>query len=301
MSTRGDADNDSRCVGTAVNECIGAAPPAGRRLTNTCATSDDCNDNNASVFQWLTVRVDADGDSYCTGSAFQACSGNSPPAMLRLATSCQATDDCDDANASSFLVVSTRADPDADGYCTGTAASSCTNGAAPPGRRLTSMCQLESDCAENDATRFRVVSLRDDQDNDTWCVGQPTPTCIGNTIPQGKRMTSQCVMSGDDCKDNNVHANYRCVIPFGEGYLTSWATKQCGIGHPPSQSFSVTQVQGCPPGFLYFYGLTPTDTQYSGDQGGVCMAQAGTLLSMTCNNLVFGTFTCRIRGECIAN
>ncbi|MEW5740112.1 MAG: putative metal-binding motif-containing protein [Myxococcota bacterium] len=98
MQTRADADNDTYCAGATANECVGATAPTGRRFAANCNTPDDCNDANGGVFRLASVRIDADLDMWCTGTATTQCIGSSPPTGQRIAGSCQG-DDCRDSNA----------------------------------------------------------------------------------------------------------------------------------------------------------------------------------------------------------
>ena len=123
--TRADADADTYCVGRQVQTCVGASAPAGRRLSSSCAFTDDCNDTSAALFRVLSVRTDADGDQYCVGATTSQCTGNAPLAGTRLANQCLG-DDCRDSNAlatvSCFL-------PGA--YTTTSATKQCGFGFAP--------------------------------------------------------------------------------------------------------------------------------------------------------------------------
>ncbi len=97
--TSADADNDQHCSSApAIEQCIGANPAAGRRLTSTCLSSSDCNDNNNSQWQSSLFRDDQDGDTYCVGTPQNICYGNNEPAGKRGASACNATNDCNDNN-----------------------------------------------------------------------------------------------------------------------------------------------------------------------------------------------------------
>ena len=203
---------------------------------------DDCNDANASLFQSLTVRADADADSYCTGPSVVQCTGAVPSSGYRVASSCASTDDCNDGNANVFKVYPVRTDADGDGYC----------------------------------------------------VGAVTNQCAGNAPLAGTRLASSC-QAIDDCKDTNPNATSTCII--AGGYQTTSATKQCGIGFAPTEGKVVAVVQGCPVGFT----LTTSNTVYSGTAGGTCTVATPTSTTMSCASLVFGSFSCSIAGDCVAN
>ncbi|MBL8911792.1 MAG: hypothetical protein JNM17_13955, partial [Archangium sp.] len=62
-----------------------------------CLGLTDCNDNNAMQYRMASVRVDSDGDGYCTAApAVMQCIGNSAPSGYAL--TCNATTDCRDSN-----------------------------------------------------------------------------------------------------------------------------------------------------------------------------------------------------------
>jgi cysteine-rich repeat protein len=97
LDVRTDVDGDGRCTGMPRSECSASVPAVGSRLTASCSMgADDCNDMDATRFQTLMVRADADGDSYCTGPTVPQCAGALPATGTR--ASC-AGDDCLDTNS----------------------------------------------------------------------------------------------------------------------------------------------------------------------------------------------------------
>jgi hypothetical protein len=92
-----DADGDRRCVGPAVATCIGDLAPLGQRISADCL-GIDCADTNAALYQVLPLRTDGDGDGFCVGAATNQCVGAAAPGGQRLASACNATDDCKDTN-----------------------------------------------------------------------------------------------------------------------------------------------------------------------------------------------------------
>jgi hypothetical protein len=81
-SVRTDADNDTYCVGTATNQCIGDAPPAGQRLANNCA-GDDCRDSNP----YATTACVLSG-AYLTSSHGQTCPSGAQTSVLTVTNFC---------------------------------------------------------------------------------------------------------------------------------------------------------------------------------------------------------------------
>ncbi|MDP2276111.1 MAG: MopE-related protein [Archangium sp.] len=59
----------------------------------------DCNSSDPNKYVNSSVRVDADGDTYCIGAAFTQCGNGSGAPGTRLTTNCNATDDCKDSNS----------------------------------------------------------------------------------------------------------------------------------------------------------------------------------------------------------
>lgn len=292
--TRGDADFDGHCAGAPVMECIGATPPSGRVLETQCVSNDDCNDANATLNIYVNVRADADQDGFCVGASVTRCSETviPPSSGVRNITTCSATDDCNDANATQTTLRAVRTDADNDGYCTGATVNACQGPTVPAGVRMANSC-LGDDCADTNASAYRTVNLRNDADNDAFCEGTTTATCIGANVPAGKRMATSC--SGDDCKDDNPYATSPCSF---SGYRTTEATKSCGIGPPPSESFTVTPTTVCPTGF----SLNSYNAFYAGgDMGGTGTATSPTTMTLSCGALTFGTFRGVITGTCVAN
>jgi hypothetical protein len=105
-------------------------------------------------------------------------------------------------------------------------------------------CIAFSDCGQNDASKYRNVSLLTDADNDSWCTGVAATTCIGANPPSGRRIASTC--SGSDCSDTNAYANSTCFI--SEGYTTSYHGQTCPSANTPT-TYSVNMVTTCPVGF----------------------------------------------------
>ena len=88
-------------------------------------------------------------------------------------------------------------DTDGDGFGSGTATVSCSG--QPPGTATNN-----TDCAPNDAAKWRVSELLIDQDGDGYNNGFPrVSVCYGASIPSG--YTSGNI--GTDCDDVNIRVN----------------------------------------------------------------------------------------------
>ncbi|MBM4777209.1 MAG: hypothetical protein GQE15_05835 [Archangiaceae bacterium] len=289
LAARADADNDSRCVGATFQACVGLTLATGQRAPATCTGADDCNDSNPQLYQLLSTRADADGDSFCAGTAMNECSGAAVAAGRRLASACVG-DDCNDTNASLFTVSTFIVDADGDLRCSSAApVSQCAGNSAPPGLAFPFNCITQNDCNDADPTRYQLLSVRPDGDNDGYCFGPVTSQCSGATPPSGFRAPATCSPT-DDCRDTNALATSVCVI--SDGYRTSSATKAC-FGVPATETFTVSSTQICPLGFT----LGTLSTVRTAGTGS-CTAVSQTSLTMTCNGL--DGATCRISGACIA-
>lgn len=92
-------------------------------------------------------------------------------------------------------------DTDGDGFGTGTATVSCTG--QPPGTSI-----YDTDCAPNDASKWRTANVFTDQDLDGYNNGFPaTPLCYGSLLPAGYTT----VNIGTDCIDTNKNINSNAV------------------------------------------------------------------------------------------
>ena len=260
----------------------------------------DCDAANPNLYRLVPTRADADGDTYCVGSATTLCVGATAPAGRRFSSSCAVNDDCNDASAGLFQNLFVRIDADGDGYCVGGTSTQCAGTTPVAGTRLASSCSTSPDCLDSNANLFRNYDVRADADNDGYCAGIISTQCSGNAPPAGTRVSTFC--QGEDCRDSNPNATTACVLP--QAYRTASATKQCGFGFPASQSFSVAPVATCPVGFQHLFGFiggTSANFTAGPTSNEGCAATSDTSLSMTCNSLVFGSFDCQVVGDCVAN
>ncbi|MDP1826381.1 MAG: putative metal-binding motif-containing protein [Archangium sp.] len=204
-----DGDNDQYATAATTSQ---QCPDPSRAAVGYCPTSYvapsaslgiDCDVNSPTLFRLVSTRSDADSDTFCAGTATTECVGANAPSGRRFATSCAATDDCDDANASLFRFFLVRADSDADGYCTGASTYQCAGNAPLVGTREWTTCQVNDDCNDMSAAVWVNVATRADADGDSFCVGVSAATCIGSSAPAGRRLTGQCTAAPDDCNDAN--------------------------------------------------------------------------------------------------
>lgn len=281
------------CMGGGVGCSVTAAAP----VAETCDGID--NDCNGTIDNGVTITCypDGDNDGYATNTtstqqcpaAGRAAFGNCPAGFV--APSSSLGIDCDPANATLFRTASTRADADGDAFCTGTTASQCVGANAPAGRRFVASCAATDDCNDGSATLFKTYSVRNDADNDTFCVGGAFTQCAGNAPLAGTRLVTTCA-SSDDCRDFNQYATTVCSLPAGFG--TEFHLMSCGIGLPGTTDTFVSTVTFCPTGFSL--GNVRTEKR-SG--AGVCTANNPNSLHQTC--MGFDASDCRIIGDCTAD
>ena len=244
-----DADND-HYAGSAMQQefCPDATRPAfGNCPTGYVATSlgPDCNDSDATAFATISVRPDADGDSYCTSAtATSACTNGTAPAGFRIASSCNASiTDCNDGDATLYQNLPARLDSDSDGSCTGAATTVCSGASVPNGYRSPGTCATEDDCSPADATKYRMASIAPDSDGDRWCTAAGANTCIGPAPTPGYRYSNEC-LSFTDCnatnaskwRTGNFYTNFDGDAYCNDGTLTS----VCYGSETVPQYFSLT-------------------------------------------------------------
>ncbi len=290
LGTRADADADTFCAGADTSTCVGTTAPGGRRFSSVCSATDDCNDLDSTKYQLLAGRADADNDTYCAGATVFYCSGSSLAAGLRAAGTCAATDDCNDANAARYRLLSSRADADLDGYCVGGAANDCVGSGPLPGRRFTATCAGTDDCNDADATRFTNLQVRTDGDSDQYCINAAFTQCTGSAALPGTRTAASCL--GDDCRDNNSFATTTCTVPGA--FTTQYHSMACGIGLPGMTTTFVPTATICPTSFSVV-NLRTEKTSGAGS----CSAAGPNTLVQSCTG--FDASNCRIVGDCEAN
>ncbi len=164
-----DGDGDGVPVLSSGEQCVGSEDPAGK-LAEYSASAEDCNDLDASTQNNQTYYQDADSDGYGKAQGMQFCS-STPPTGYSVASG-----DPDDTKVA-VTPLNTDGDQQPD----------------------------STDCAPTDASKFRMVRLRTDNDGD----GQGTlvseqSQCIGSVVPAGLTMS----LAYDDCDDNNSSVFY---------------------------------------------------------------------------------------------
>ena len=213
VSSRNDADNDTLCTGGASNDCVGVSALPGRRFTSACNVSDDCNDNNPSLYRLMNSRTDADADGHCVGAVTADCAGAVALPGRRFEAACTLPDDCNDGNGSLFRNASVRTDGDDDMYCTGTAQTMCIGSSPPAGLRLTSNCMGE-DCRDTNRHATAACTLYGG-----WTTSPRTSTCPSNTTTSTLTVLSTCPLGF-------FLGSYWAVISAGGGSCSAYSPSQ---------------------------------------------------------------------------
>jgi hypothetical protein len=338
VSSRNDADGDSSCAGVAQNDCVGINPLPGRRFASACMGSDDCNDGNAQLYQLVGSRTDGDSDSYCVGTATLDCVGTTPLPGRRFTGQCAATDDCNDASATTYRLQTTRTDADGDTTCVGAALNECVGVTAPAGRRFASACNATDDCNDGNSLLYRLMASRNDADADQFCAGTVSMDCVGTSALPGRRFDAACL--GDDCNDaSNTAFRIASVRVDGDNDMyCAGVTQSMCIGNSAPAPFRIASAcqgddcrdtnpqatttcvlvnqyttsyhaQTCPQGRTEFsvtaqtfcplgFTLSALRPQVSSGAG-FCEVVNATAVAQTCNFLEGSN--CRIVGDCTAN
>jgi hypothetical protein len=181
-----DEDGDGHGTGDGAERCIGADVPAGLALA-----PGDCAPADPAAWQALSyTSYDADGDGRGPYAPGQVCAGAALPPQYRTDT---LDSDCDDTDATRWIVLSGHADDDRDGVGAGALLALCTAGALEPGYAGTG-----TDCAPEDPTAWAALTYSHrDADGDGVTLPSSGTLCTAATLPPG--YTDQ--PAGDDCDD----------------------------------------------------------------------------------------------------
>ncbi|MCC6288183.1 MAG: T9SS type A sorting domain-containing protein [Chitinophagaceae bacterium] len=160
--------------------------------------SEDCAPNDKTKWQSVTLYVDADNDGYDNGKA-TVCYGATIPSGYKSSTLGK---DCNDENISTHPgapeICGNGIDEDCDGK-DGVCAPTDTDGDGIPDN---------TDCAPNDNTAWRTITLYADDDRDGVPVGIGSEICIGSSIPLGYSESP-----GSDCDDSD-NTRWRKVLLY---------------------------------------------------------------------------------------
>ncbi len=159
-----DADGDGKGTGSklSVYVCSGTCASNGYASTNT-----DCNDSNASRWQYLTCYNDSDGDGYTSSPApASVCVGATCESVAGKVSAASTTSDCDDGNSVIFENHSCYTDNDDDHFGTGAATTTCAGSNCTVG--TTHKAYNSGDCDDNNANIHPQLleTAEDGVDND---------------------------------------------------------------------------------------------------------------------------------------
>ncbi|MDP3231688.1 MAG: hypothetical protein Q8N26_02840 [Myxococcales bacterium] len=202
-------EDDDRYASSSVT--VTACPDSLRMFAGSCpvglvapnvSLGLDCAPAIAASYRLLPARADVDTDGRCVGSIVQACVGVSLGAGQRDPATCAAQDDCNDADAQRYQLLSARADVDNDSRCVGATVQDCAGATLAPGRRAPASCGAQDDCNDTNPQLYQLLSTRADADSDSFCAGAATNECSGAAPGVGRRLATTCL--GDDCDDANA-------------------------------------------------------------------------------------------------
>ncbi|MCP3104378.1 hypothetical protein LZ198_36495 [Myxococcus sp. K15C18031901] len=192
-----DTDGDGVGAGGQRSLCATTTLPQGHALTGTdCAPTDP--------LRWQVLAYshrDGDGDGHTIPAQGALCAGDSLPAGY--ATSPQGQD-CDDTRATVHTALRVWSDVDGDGVGAGEPRLLCTNGTPPP-----TYSTEGTDCAEEDATRWRVHTyFHVDRDGDGATTPERGQLCAQETL-LAPYFTSA---TGADCDDTDASLTHWDVL-----------------------------------------------------------------------------------------
>jgi hypothetical protein len=217
-----DPDGDQVGSGPAETLCSGDGARPGYALA-----WDDCApDDSARWMRHSYAWRDADGDGATVPEWGQVCGGYALPSGYSVTPG--ALRDCDDTRAEASVSWSVFPDGDQDGVGAGTRQTLCAGTTRPAG-----YADTDSDCAPEDASRWRTVSPRyRDADEDGFTVAPGGPLCLGASTA-GHPDISQ----GPDCDDTraDVHQSLQVYADTdGDGVGADAAMTACTDGSTPA-------------------------------------------------------------------
>ncbi len=212
-----DADDDG--YGNEFETILACTQPEGY-----VANLDDCDDNDAGVFEGIRYYTDADGDGYGTGTGELICASSPPSGYSANNT------DCNDADVTVFEPKPYYADNDGDGFGAGPVVMLCAAN-APVGFVTNS-----TDCNDNDVSVHTPQLYYVDVDGDGFGTGLGVMLCA-SSAPVGY------ATNNTDCNDANalVHQPLPYYVDAdGDGYGAGFVVMLCNHIAPTGYSINNT-------------------------------------------------------------
>lgn len=234
-----DADGDGVGAGGSVQVCAGHWLPVGYSHQDTdCAASD--------AQRWAQHDYplhDADGDGRFVSLASPAsfCVGSADPQGY--ARSTPYPEDCDDAQASRWQVLTyAHRDADGDGRTVPEQGQQCSGAALPQGYAT---APRSADCNDADAALHTQLTGYADADGDLHGGGEAQGFCTGGSLPAGFYPTASDCAAGDATRWHTVTPKYLDADRDGHTVPDPAPTAQCIGVSPPHPSVLVASGNDC--------------------------------------------------------
>jgi hypothetical protein len=256
-----DSDGDGVGDGPTVSYCQGALPPPGYAARN-----GDCAPDDAHRSAPLHYRFrDADLDGHTVPMQGTLCASRLPPDYLNLESGL----DCDDADATRWVLRSIYLDTDGDGFGVGETVTRCSGATPDPGYAWD-----DEDCAPEDRSRWQWRSYEHrDRDGDGATLPERGVLCTTGELPGGYHDWA----NGHDCDDANRDVRVSWSLfpdTDGDGVgAGSLATLCAGPQRPEGYAFTGTDCEATNATVWQALAYSHRD----GDGDGHTVAQAGTL------------------------
>ncbi len=166
----------------------------------------DCDTTDGTIWKNEICWVDKDGDGHpASFNTLVLCSGDTAPSGYMFITpDAKPSKDCDDNDPLIWEEKPAYMDKDGDGYALNQdSVMVCSGDIAGEGYVFGEDALGFSDCDDNNASIWSIISGGYDKDGDGWIVGDLGSICVGNEPFPDTVITVDNIMGDDDCDDNN--------------------------------------------------------------------------------------------------